>query len=205
MKHKRHRATSIDWKQVRERLARVLTATEESLRLSPDRARAVLEERARALARVPPAVTRAAEVIEVVTFALANELYAIETRFVRGVVRLTDYTPLPGAPPFLVGVLNLRGDILAVMDLRTFFNVGGKGLTDLARVLVLGTERPEFGVLADAALEVRTLRIDDVLDAPSSVAGIGREYLRGLTQEALIVLDGAGLLQDKRLFIDEET
>ncbi len=83
----------------------------------------MLDERARALARVPPAAPKASEVLEIATFALANEHYGVETRFVREVVRMADFTPLPGAPSFLVGVLNLRGEILALIDLRTFFGV----------------------------------------------------------------------------------
>jgi purine-binding chemotaxis protein CheW len=201
-----NQVTAIDWQQVRQRLARTGAATEEALRLSPERAKAVMDERAKALARVPPAAPQAAEVLEVVTFLLADEHYAVETQYVREVrevVRLSEYTPLPGAPPFLRGVINLRGEILAIIDLRTFFGVPDKALSDLSRVLVLGVERAEFGVLADEAHEVRMLRTDEVLEPPGSVAGVGREYLRGVTQEALIVLDGAALLQDGRLFIDQ--
>ena len=194
----------VDWSALRARLARAQLAVEESCRLSPAQARAILEERALALARVPAAAAPAAEVIEVITFALADEAYALETCHVREVVRLTEYTPLPGAPPFLVGVVNLRGEILAVMDLRPFFGMRGQALTDLSRVLVLGGERPEFGVVADAAHEVRTLRRDEILEPPASAGGPGREYVRGVTAAALIVLDGAALLQDGRLFIEQD-
>jgi purine-binding chemotaxis protein CheW len=193
----------IDWQLARERLARARKAVEESLRLSPEQARSVMEERARALARVPPREPAAAEVLEVVTFTLANERYAIETRHVREVVRFTDFTPVPGAPDFLVGLLNLRGEILAVFDLRKFFGVADTGLTDLSRVIVLGNERPELGVLADAAEEVTILRTDEVFAPPGSVAGIGREYLRGVTKAGRILLDGLALLQASRLFIDQ--
>ncbi len=195
---------AINWQLVRERLARTQMAAEESLRLSPERAKAVMEERARALARVPPRAPHVAEVLEVATFSLANERYAIETCHIREVVRFADFTPVPGAPEFLVGCINLRGEILAVFDLRRFFGVAEKGLTDLSQVLVLGGERAEFGVLADAVYEVLTLRTDDVFEPPGSVAGIGREYLRGVTKEGLIVQDGAVLLQSARLFIDQE-
>jgi purine-binding chemotaxis protein CheW len=193
----------IDWQQVRERLARARAATEESVRLSPERARQVMEARARDLARVPPRAPAAAEVLEVVTFALANERYAVETRHTREVIRFTDFTPVPGAPDFLVGLVNLRGEVLAVFDLRKFFGVAEQGVTDLSRVIVLGGERAEFGVLADAVHEVTALRIDEVAEPPGSVAGVAREYLRGVTREALLVLDGAVLLRDGRLFIDQ--
>ncbi len=199
----RRRTESINWQAVHTRLARATAATEDILRLAPERARAVMEERARLLARVPVQPALAAEVLEVATFALANERYAIETRYVREVVRFTDFTPVPGAPDFLVGITNLRGEILAVIDLKKFFGIATRGVTDLARVIVLGGERAEFGVLADAAQEVLRLRTDEVLEPPGSLSGIGREYLRGLTQDALIVLDGKVLLQDTRLVIDQ--
>jgi purine-binding chemotaxis protein CheW len=193
----------IDWKKVHERLARARTATEEALRLSPERARQVMEERARTLARVTMEAPNAAEVIEVVRFGLANERYAIETPYLREVIRFTDYTPIPGAPDFLVGLLNLRGEILAVFDLRKFFGIVDKGVTDLSRVIVLGGERSEFGVLADTVHEVMTLRNTEVFEPPGSVAGIAREYLRGVTKDGLIVLDGKALLQASRFHIDQ--
>ena len=198
---RREAGQAIDWEDVRRRLARAGVA--EAVRLSPEQAKAVLDERARALARVPPTAPKASEVLEIATFALGNESYGVETRYVREVLRLADYTPMPGAPAFLVGVLNLRGEILALIDLRPFFGVPARGLTDLARVLVLGDGRAEFGVLADAAREVITLGMEEIHPAPDSAGGVGREYLRGVTGDALIVLDGAALLRDGRLFVDQ--
>jgi purine-binding chemotaxis protein CheW len=199
---KRPRPEAIDWPQVRKRLARAIAATEETLRLSPQRARAILDERARLLARVPVQETRA-EGLEVVVFTLADERYGIETRHVREVVRLTNFTPLPGAPEFLAGIINLRGSILAVLDLGKFFGLAVPGLSDRTRVIVLGEERAEFGVLAEAANEVVTLRADALREPPDSVTGSAREYLRGVTADALLVLDGAVLLADPRLTIDQ--
>jgi purine-binding chemotaxis protein CheW len=191
------------WQQLRRRLAQAIAATEESLQLSPERARAVMQERARSLARLPAEPERTAGVMQLAVFTLADERYAIETRFIREVVRLTEYTPVPGGPEFLVGVINLRGEILAVIDLRKFLGVAPQGVTDLSRVLVLGGERAEFGILADTADEILTLRTDQLHEPPATVAGIGREYLRGVSAAALIVLDGTVLLQDSRLIIDQ--
>ena len=196
-------AEPINWESVRERLGKATAATESTLRVSTERAREIMDARAQALARVQQSAPDAGEVLEVATFALADERYAIETRFVSEVTRLTDCTRVPGTPDCLLGVTNLRGEILSVIDLRKFFDLPIRELSDQSRVIVLGVERAEFGVLADAAHEVTSLRRDELLEVPGSVTGLGREYLRGVTSDALIVLDGAALLQDARLFIDQ--
>lgn len=193
----------IDWQGLRQRLAGAAAAIDEALRLPPERARAVMDERARILARVPAAPPQPGDALEVLTFTLANERYGIDARSVREIVHLVDFTPVPGVPDFIIGLVNLRGEILVVVDLRSFLGVTAKGLTDLSRVIVLGGERAEFGVLADEAREVVTLRLDEVGEPPESIAGVGREYLRGVTEHALILLDGAVLLNDARLFVDQ--
>ncbi len=173
------------------------------LRPTAEQARAILEERALALARVPAQPLNAAEAVVVVTFHLEDEAFAIETRHVRRVVPLEDCTPVPGAPDFLVGVINLRGEVLAVIRLGTLFGVADGPRTGAARVIVLGDERDEFGILADAAEEVTTLRINQLLEPPGSLEGVGRSFVRGVTEQALIVLDGEALLGDDRLVIDQ--
>jgi purine-binding chemotaxis protein CheW len=199
----KRRGSPIDWETVRTRLQRIEAAAEEMLNPSPDRAREIMDARARALAQVPVSSRPPGSHLEVVLFGLGRECYAIETRFVREVVRLTDFTPVPGAPDLIVGVTNLHGAIVAVVDLGRFFNVPRKGLTDLSRVIVLGTQDVEFGVLADEAYGQMALAIEDILTPPEEVSGAGRASLRGVTEEAIIVVDGAALLADERLFIDQ--
>lgn len=197
------RTQTIDWTNVRERLARFAAAVEGAVHLSPERDKALMDERARTLARVPAQAPRAGEMIELATFALANERYGVERRYVREIVRLTGFTPVPGTSDFLVGVINLRGEILAVFDLRKLLGISESAFSEQSRVIVLGGEHIELGLLADAADEVSVLRADELLEPPGSVAGIGREYVRGVTKDALIVLDGDVLLKDVRLFIDQ--
>jgi purine-binding chemotaxis protein CheW len=143
----------IDWRAVHARLERAAAAARAALSPSAEQAKAVMDERARALARVPARPPRAAEVMKVAVLTLARERYAIETRYVRRVVRLEDLTPIPGAPEFLSGVINLRGEILDVFDLRVLFGLAAGAATERSRVVVLGDDRDEFGVLADAAHE----------------------------------------------------
>jgi purine-binding chemotaxis protein CheW len=167
----------------------------------PARARRILEERARALARPVASDGRAADALEVLVFSVSGETHAIEARLVREVARFTDFTAVPGAPAFLVGVTNLRGDILPVFDLAKLTGIAARGLGDLSRLIVLGEERDDFGVLADEVREVKMLRRDEVLDPPEALAALGRDVLLGVTRDGTMVLDGEGLLRDPRLFI----
>jgi purine-binding chemotaxis protein CheW len=154
--------------------------------------RAVLEERARALAR-PAAPPKAAGALEAVTFFLTDERYAIESRYVIEVRRLTELALLPGAKPPVFGVTAWRGGPLAVLDLRPLLGVSATALNDLGHLVVLGEGRAAFGVLADGVGELVELSASEVHAPPAGVA-VHREYLRGVTGDALLVLDAARLL-----------
>jgi purine-binding chemotaxis protein CheW len=195
------RSGGIDWAEARARLERTSAAIEEGDGAA-ERSEALLRARAKSLARVPAAAATA-DTLEVVRFTLGGESYAVEAAFVRAVLRTAEITRVPGAPDFVVGVTNLRGEILAVVDLRRFLRIPEVGLTDRTRLVVLGLEHAEFGILADTVEEVTTICADRILPPPASGAGVGREHLRGITEGALVVLDAPALLADERLTIDQ--
>jgi purine-binding chemotaxis protein CheW len=181
-------------------------ATDAEAQLGPAakaaRATAILAERARLLARPLASEASSGASIEIVTFDLAGERYGVEARYVQEVARIVDLTPLPGAPDFIVGIVSLRGEIVAVVELRRLFGVATHGLTDLSRLIVLGLDRPELGILAEGADALTTLPLDEILDPPAAGASIGREHLRGVTRGARLLLDAEALLGDERLFIN---
>ncbi len=193
----------IDWSLVYDRLARSTAALSGTDTMSPERAQAILDQRARALATVPIEPPSASEVLDVATFTLTDERYAIETRFVRRVVSRWECTPVPGSPDFLLGVTNLQGDVIPVYNLGTLLRVTRGPRTETPTLLVLGTDRDEMGIVADSVSEVIPLRLADVLDPPTSRDDLGHRYLRGVTEDALILLDGAIVLADDRLTIEQ--
>jgi len=91
-------------------------------------------------------------IIEVIAFTLVTEIYGIESNFVKEVYTLTDFTPLPGVPSYIFGIINVRGQILPVIDLKKFFNLPEKGLGELNKVIILSNGLMEFGILADVVL-----------------------------------------------------
>ena len=168
----------------------------------PDK-RQLLHERAKLLARKPDAPSAAAQ-MEVIEFVLADEHFAVESAAVREVCPLKNLTPLPCTPPFVRGIINVRGQILTVIDLRRFFGLPETGLADLRRVIILRGEGLELGLLADAVLRVRTVARDTIQPSLATLTGIGAEYLRGVTDERLVILDEGRILADPKLIVQEE-
>lgn len=170
---------------------------------SSDAAEYVLQARARALAQVP-AEAAIMEHIEVVTFVLAYETYGIETAYVREVYPLKDLTPLPCVPPFVAGIVNVHGQVLSVIDIKTFFELPAKGLSDLNKVIILSDGVMEFGILADAVLDVRRIPLQQIQPSLPTLTGIREQYLRGITADGLIVLDAYSLLTSRSIVVHEE-
>lgn len=168
----------------------------------PD-AQSILKTRARMLAQAPEQ-TMATECIEVVSFLLAYETYGIETAYVREVYPLKDLTPLPCTPPFVAGIVNVRGQVLSVIDIKKFFDLPEKGLTDLNKVIILCSGVMEFGILADAVLEVRNIPLEKIQSGLPTLTGIREDYLRGITAEHLVILDAVKLLTDNNIIVHEE-
>jgi purine-binding chemotaxis protein CheW len=191
----------IDWLEFRERVAQAFESSLDASQPSKEQAQEILEERARRLAFVPAETDRQLESIEVLPFRLGREQYGMETRFAREVARLSDFTMIPGTPDFVIGVANLRGEIVPVFDLMLFFGFASQGLMDRSRMIVVGMSRPDFGIIADTVQEVSTLSLEEFVPNPSFEGARGRECIRGITRDAMIVLDGAALSSDRNLFI----
>lgn len=192
-----------DWNEVRQRLEAARAAAERAWMPVPEEAERILQARARALAREGE-TRQAGETLDLVTFALAGETYAVESSYVAEVTPLNDLTPVPCTPPFVLGIVNLRGEILSVIDLRKFFDLPEKGLTDLNKVLVLRSAGMGFGILADTIAGVREVPVGEIQPSLPTLTGIREKYLRGVTADRVVILDGAKLLGDDTIVVREE-
>jgi len=196
--------STIDWGELHQRLETAQAALESGFARGAEDKRKILRERAKALARKADEKTPPHEHIEVVEFLLSYERYAIESSYVREVYPLKDLTPLPCTPAFVLGVVNVRGQIVSVIDLKKFFDLPEKGLTDLNKVIVVQREGMTFGILADVILGVRRIALQDIQLSLPTLTGIRAEYLRGVTKERLVVLDVGKILLDKNIVVQEE-
>lgn len=152
----------------------------------------LLRARAATLARVPAAERMTAATASVL-FLLGGEVYALAAAVVHEVIVLRDLTPLPGARAPLFGVTHWRGDVLTILDLRNELGVRPRGVTDLSRVVVVDGGLVSFGILVDGAREFTDIAEDSVRALPSEEMA-QRELLRGITDDAVLVIDADALL-----------
>jgi purine-binding chemotaxis protein CheW len=142
--------------------------------------------------------------LELLEFRLAQESYALETRWVREVSNFKDLTPLPCCPSFVLGIVNMRGRILPVLDIKKFFDLPELGLTDLHRIVFVGGNDLEMGILADTIVGVRSIPATDLQPSLPTLTGIRGDYLRGVTADRLVVLDMARIFADPKIIVREE-
>jgi purine-binding chemotaxis protein CheW len=164
----------------------------------------ILHERAQVLARKGKSVEETGTHVELLEFRLASERYAVETRHVEAVHPLQDLTPLPCTPPFVLGIVNLRGRIVPVLDLKKFFELPEQGLTDLHRIILVRGNDLELGLLADVTAGVRRVPLDSLQPSLPTLTGIRADYLKGVSEERLIVLDLDRILSDPKIVVHEE-
>jgi purine-binding chemotaxis protein CheW len=163
-----------------------------------------MRARARRLAQGTKSATVFEAAVEVLEFRLGQERYAVESQYVQEVHPLKELTPLPCTPSFVVGIVNVRGRLVPVLDLKRFLDLPEKGLTDLHRIILVRGEDFEVGVLADVIVGVRSIPIDTLQPSLPTLTGVRSEYLKGVTGERLVVLDLARILADPRIIVRDE-
>lgn len=212
---------TFDWQGVQQRVA----AAEVALAGLDETLPAVLEQvwarRAAQLAQVPVQEDED-ERVELVLIQLGRELYGLEVQYIFDIKPVEQITRVPRVPEWVSGVVNLRGRIFSVLDLRRFFGLAQEQDADsagLSYLVVVETPDMEVALLADGVLNVEALPARHIQEATTTVRGLRPEYVRGVTErngraarstptngdgDLLVVLDLPALLSDERLIIHEE-
>ncbi|WP_138751568.1 chemotaxis protein CheW [Paenibacillus sinopodophylli] len=122
------------------------------------------------------------EELKVIVFALGNEEYGIEVDKVRTIERLSPITRVPKTAAFIKGVINLRGIVVPVIDLRGRFNLIETTPTENSRIIVVAVADMEVGFIVDSANDVIDIDTDAIDLPPEIVGGIKAKYLRGIAK-----------------------
>ncbi len=140
--------------------------------------------------------------IQVVSFTVGEEEYGVHIEDVQEVVRMPEITHLPQTIDFIKGVINLRGNIIPVIDMRERFNMEGKLYTAITRVIVIKLEDKLAGMIVDAVSQVLVLNEEDIEEAPDIIHGISKEFIEGIgkVNDDLIII-----LNIQKILTAEET
>ena len=164
--------------------------------------RAILEARAQALAQVTQETS--GEMMQLVVFKLANETYGIATHHVREVQPLQAISPVPCTPDFVIGIINIRGAIYSVIDIRQFLGVPDQQRTEDTKVILVASAGLEVGVLADDILGEISIHQTEIKAPLATRASLKEEYVQGVTKEMLSILNLEALLSDESIIVHEE-
>jgi len=129
------------------------------------------------------------EVDQIITFRIEDEEYGLEILKVKEVIRIKEITRLPKAPSFVKGVINLRGDVIPIIDLRDKFGLSQREYSEMTRVIVAEVDNKSIGMVVDSVSHVIRISSDQIDPSPL-ISGLASEYVRGVVKlgERLIVL-----------------
>ena len=130
------------------------------------------------------------ELNQLISFEVGGEEYGMEILRVKEVIRLREIIRLPRAPSFVKGIINLRGDVIPIIDLRDRFGLEHQEYSTMTRVIVVDVEGRLVGMVVDAASQVVRIPADQIEPPPPIVGGLSAEYIKGVGKldERLVIL-----------------
>ncbi|MFD2632374.1 chemotaxis protein CheW [Idiomarina piscisalsi] len=139
------------------------------------------------------------EVLQWVTFQLDDETYGINVMQVQEVLRYSEIAPVPGAPNYVLGIINLRGNVVTVIDTRLRFALQPTEVTDNTRIVIIESEKQVIGILVDSVAEVVYLKTSEIDSAPNVGTDESARFIQGVSNrddELLILVDLDKMLTD---------
>lgn len=139
-------------------------------------------------------------VVQWVTFRLGDETYGINVMQVQEVLRVSEIAPVPGAPDYVLGIINLRGNVVTVIDTRKRFGMPPGEVDDNSRVVIIESQGQIFGILVDSVAEVVELRRSEIDVAPNVGNEESARYIQGVAtvdSDLLILVDLNKLLTEE--------
>ncbi|MCK6206222.1 MULTISPECIES: chemotaxis protein CheW [Bacillaceae] len=152
-------------------------------------------------------MTGTAEDLKLIIFQLKDKEYAIQVNQVRSIEKVQHITRVPGTPEFVNGVINLRGVVTPVIDLRSRFGLQPESYSDNTRVIIAGINDLEVGLIVDGANDVIDVNPEIIEPPPSVVGSIDIEYISGVIKvekRLLILIDLEKILEGEDLLAKEE-
>ncbi len=203
-KHGGSSASSADrWANIHRHLGLAPETISNGDALNEDQERQILKKRAQALATEVVSVIEHHNETSVVEFLLGKEHYAIAHKFIREVLPIRDITPLPGTPDFILGIVNVRGEIFSVMDVKRIFGVEGADSPGEQKLILLHNPNMALCILVDGIVGARNLPVDHKSSSLPALGKAGEKYFERVTEDRLIILNGEKILSDPEIIVNE--
>jgi purine-binding chemotaxis protein CheW len=116
---------------------------------------------------------------ELICFTLGAELYCLDVTHATRILKVPKVVPLPKAPDYVLGIINLRGQIISVMDLRKRLDVQAPQVNESSKIIIVRRHGMEMGLLVDSVLNLMEVPEVDILPPPHNITGEKREFVRG--------------------------
>jgi purine-binding chemotaxis protein CheW len=168
-----------------------------------ERTRLILEERARNLAR-PIEKEDDGDTLSLVVVGVGSERYGLDITRLQETRALSGLTHLPNVPPFWRGLVNLRGHLVPVLDLRRYLQLPDGTAAEEGIVVVVSGRDLAVGLLVDAVTDVRRMQLGQIKPPPAETAGTRSQVVQGVTPDLISVLDLDALLADPALSVQAE-
>lgn len=143
---------------------------------------------------------RQQEILQLVTFTLGEEEFAVDILKVQEINRMKEITRIPNAPDFVEGVINLRGKVIPVIDLRKRFNMPEKAHSDQSRIMIMEVCSIIMGLIVDAVSEVLRIPSELVKSPPPMATTVSSEFIKGIAEvesRLIILLDMDKIMSNK--------
>ncbi|WP_354623990.1 chemotaxis protein CheW [Psychromonas sp. MME2] len=140
------------------------------------------------------------EVFQRVTFQLENETYGVNVMQVQEILRYSEIAAVPGAPSYVLGIINLRGNVVTVIDTRSRFGLMPAEITDNTRIVIIEAEKQVIGILVDSVAEVVYLKKSEIEDAPHVGTAESAQFIQGVSNRG----DGLLILVDLNKLLSED-
>jgi purine-binding chemotaxis protein CheW len=140
------------------------------------------------------------EIVQWVTFQLSDETYGIRVLKVQEVQRYSEISPIPGAPSYVLGIINLRGSVISVLNTREKFGLPDAEPTDDTRIVILESGKQVVGIMVDCVAEVVSLATRDTDEAPNVGNDDSAKFIDGVSNKdgkLVILLDSDKILNEE--------
>ncbi len=189
------------WIQAHQQLAGIIAG--EQIHLSESE---ILKNRADILSRIYDKETTG-ENIELIVFQLGTDLFAIDALHTDEIRALTEITPVPCTPDYILGICTIRGNIYSVLDIRNFFNAEDQPVTENSMLIIVSSKDFHSCVLVDSVLERQTVKKSDIKHSATGMKMIETGYVSGFIHynaKIVTVVNWDGFVSQSKIIINEE-